>query len=1617
MKFTMRCKLGLLAGLLPLQALALSDPSKLPDYAYNYKEYTNNSTEVETLTTDLLGDKVDLANGGFSISHNELSLTVNGGLKLDLTRTFSDPDSWFHSTKEFGSWSLKLPHLRSVYATDTAGTYDNASAWAKGNACTANVGATPNMVYNHTIFHDADDIELVVYRMHRDAYWSGDSLSLIDEPSYKLLEKMTGGPNENKFKKTTKASHEITCYTAKSGNEGFKVISPNGITYYLDEMRQIAGRNNLRMSAYVEQGCVPFNCPPKQVPTGGGGSPSGSWVEQFHVFMLPSKIEDKFGNTIEFNYLENGKIDYITTSDNQRVDFTWDPVEERIESINHNGRVWQYDYRIVKFSDARRYNLLEKVTLPNLQTWIMEYGNDKVFETPRLQIPGAAPGCIANEGLHIENFITVKHPNGTSGQFGIRDLCKGITDVPRILKIDPNGFTEHDDVWVPKSHAAYSLVKKTLNIPGVSSPLIWSYDYTGEEGSFSNILNVDHTKVTTVTNPDNSYIKHHHSRRYGVTQNNLLKEETYSKDHKKLKEVSYDYHYGDNQGAGFGEDRAIVFILNSEKSFEPQRKDFTSNINVEVSDVKTTIFKETNQSVYSTKVLNFNEYDKPDLFTLTNHVNAESKHVRLTHFHDLETNSLNQPSKVFVSETDLSQINTNGTDKLAAWTQYAPYQLTNQGTKRTVHLPSAISVHGQLKKTFNTYHGHGGLEKVTFNDGTGKRVIRYSDYKHNTAQTITLPNRYFDAQSMSINKVIDENGWVRQIKNLNDVTTYYDYDKIGRITSVDLTNDTGQNWLDTHFTWNDDTLTRSVRRCFLNALGECEPGTVEYLNVEQYDGLYRLISKTETDLSKQASSINPTRYQRFSYDYKNQPTFESFPSFDALEARGTSTFYDALGRKESVTVSGLGTTRFEYLSGHKMSVTDAKGHTTKTTYQAFGSPAYDIATLIESPESVTTAMDVNLFGLVESITQSGEGVSVTETRKYDDNQNLCLIIRPDVGNTLMGHNALGQVVWQKQGVDNTQCVTTQPSDATVFEYDNLGDSHTVTFPVGTPSLTYEHDNNGNLLSLTAGSVNHTYYYNNQGALELERLTINNTLQSEVDYGYNSALAQSYIAYPDGTTVHYSPNGFGQPTRAVVLDANGAVELAFAEDVSYHPTGQPARFIYGNKAVHSLALDPLSNLPKTLTDTLGTSALVNLTYDYDSNANVTAITDNVNNAYSLTSLVYDGLNRLREVQGGVAIGNSEITYDTLGNISTYKSKDRDLTYHYQKSSNRLERVTGLGTGGKYGAINYDARGNVTHNGGFAMDYNLANQMVEAKGNRYLYDGHNRRVKQEDGNGTSYSLYSQSGVLLYREKDAFAGEGTSYIYLGKKLIAKYGDVTPPTANNDRQYHRPFGETINQPKDDVGYTGHKFDTDLNLSYMQARYYDPVIGRFYSNDPVGFKASNVHSFGRYTYANNNPYKYVDPDGNYAESVWDAASLAVGITSLGNNISEGNWGASALDTLGVVADGVAIALPIVPGGAGMAINATRGAESAVNAVKLEKQLASESQLTQLSEGGGTVISQPAKQADRIAAQHGVEASNVQKVSSDAHVAKDGQTVQTHAFRDASTNKVLEPKTIIDENQ
>lgn len=85
--------------------------------------------------------------------------------------------------------------------------------------------------------------------------------------------------------------------------------------------------------------------------------------------------------------------------------------------------------------------------------------------------------------------------------------------------------------------------------------------------------------------------------------------------------------------------------------------------------------------------------------------------------------------------------------------------------------------------------------------------------------------------------------------------------------------------------------------------------------------------------------------------------------------------------------------------------------------------------------------------------------------------------------------------------------------------------------------------------------------------------------------------------------------------------------------------------------------------------------------------------------------------------------------------------------------------------------------------------------------------------------------------------------------------------------RYDYRPYGmpvATMNTPPDGPGYTGHMNDADTALVYMQARYYDPEIGKFISVDPVGL--TGVDNFNRYAYAQNNPVTMVDPDGRAAK-------------------------------------------------------------------------------------------------------------------------------------------------------
>ncbi len=87
--------------------------------------------------------------------------------------------------------------------------------------------------------------------------------------------------------------------------------------------------------------------------------------------------------------------------------------------------------------------------------------------------------------------------------------------------------------------------------------------------------------------------------------------------------------------------------------------------------------------------------------------------------------------------------------------------------------------------------------------------------------------------------------------------------------------------------------------------------------------------------------------------------------------------------------------------------------------------------------------------------------------------------------------------------------------------------------------------------------------------------------------------------------------------------------------------------------------------------------------------------------------------------------------------------------------------------------------------------------------------------------------------------------------------------------RERYQPYGDRIKKEPaaatNTRWYTGHPLDPETGLNYAGARYYDPVIGRFMGMDPKDFSEGNPHSFNRYNYGNNNPYGYIDPNGQWS--------------------------------------------------------------------------------------------------------------------------------------------------------
>lgn len=587
----------------------------------------------------------------------------------------------------------------------------------------------------------------------------------------------------------------------------------------------------------------------------------------------------------------------------------------------------------------------------------------------------------------------------------------------------------------------------------------------------------------------------------------------------------------------------------------------------------------------------------------------------------------------------------------------------------------------------------------------------------------------------------------------------------------------------------------------------------------------------------------PNHWNTYSYDNFFRQTSISYTS-----GKVDSCAYGVL--TDTIIENGIIHVRqFDEL-GRMIKTTDAGG-SMEYYYRPDGQPIVAVA-----PGGVQTRFYYDRYGRRTAIKDPSAGIRRTE---YDISGNISKEIDADGREILNEYDRYGRVTRQVTPdmvtvytYDDTEnlllSAVSDNGTATRYMYDEY--ARLKTYREEAPEgkwlqKTYTYTVDGLLLSIT--------YTSGEGILSTELMTYRN--------GYLSEVCLS-----DGTLIycHNEENAMGQLTRLSVGNMQRNYE--------FNNYGLPV----------SRKITRADN-----------SEVFNHSYLFNvSNNNLEKHTDKVHNLTEV--FTYDALNRLS------TYGNASATYDNNGNILS-KSDAGTLAY---TNPNRPYSVTGLNPV----IVRQDLEGlNIT--------YTAAERpSVITKGTIHAmlsYNANHDRVRMQVSDGANVTLtrYYLNGNYELGVVDST--EPTERLYWGGNYYDAPAVLVKQNGQSSVYYiHRDYlgsvlqivdtkGKIVEENSFDAwgcrrnpvtqvvyatdtapklmlgrGFTGHEHLAMFGLINMNARLYDPVLGRFLSPDPYVQVLGFTQAFNRFSYCMNSPLCYVDENGEFW---WIAAAAFIG--------------------------------------------------------------------------------------------------------------------------------------------
>jgi RHS repeat-associated protein len=599
----------------------------------------------------------------------------------------------------------------------------------------------------------------------------------------------------------------------------------------------------------------------------------------------------------------------------------------------------------------------------------------------------------------------------------------------------------------------------------------------------------------------------------------------------------------------------------------------------------------------------------------------------------------------------------------------------------------------------------------------------------------------------------------------------------------------------------------------------------------------------------------------------------------------TTFTYDSSCRTVRATAADGSVTTLTYTAlGQLASLQDAAGSTWQWAYDGNG-----------FPQTVTDPFGKNLRptfdgngDLITQIDRNGRRIDFA----YDANHRLI----QETWNTTPP-----RVTTYEYLPDDTLLRASDPDSSIQFTYTGTGQVQTVDTS-GTPGvpnllLTYAYDPTGNIASVVdslGGSTVYSYdALNRPMTIQQSGTGVNG---KRVDFSYDPAglLAQiRRFANVTGTAAvadtFYEFDCAGCADRVSSIRHQRIADGAIVDviNLTRNDIGD-VRQIVDADGTHVMGYDMARQVVSAQHTTLGASALE--TYVYDS----------VGNRLSSYLFAY----------GYSPLGNRLVQddsffyqYDAEGNLvgQTSRSSGATTAYTYDYF-NRLVDV-----------LQRDGAGTLTGHSTYV--YDVRDRRIQSNENgvvrRYAYDGINPILKF-DANGqiVSRRLYAEGADKILADESGGSTRWFLTDHLGtvRDLMANDGSVLAHYSYDS--FGQPLG-TEPAVDNDLRFTGREYSTATGLLYLRARYYSPRVGRFISEDPIGFSGLDVNT---YRYADNSPVNLFDLSG---EAVFTEESILSRIQTFVAAAEEclGKAVFTAIGEAGVYLLFNANGIPIYPGG------------------------------------------------------------------------------------------------------